>query len=74
VLTRSNLPPLLVNLDSVASTSKTYVLLQAYKKLLDIVSKARKADPSCHVALTSITAYNFKGSTLYRLFRILVKV
>jgi hypothetical protein len=39
-----------------------------------MASKAGKADPLCRIALTSITAYNFKGSTLHCLFRILVKV
>jgi hypothetical protein len=61
-----NPPQLRVNLDGVAVTGKTYVLLQASK--WRICYHCRK-DPVLRAAPTGIAAHNFHGRTLHSLFQ-----
>jgi hypothetical protein len=63
-----------VNLDSVAGTGKTYVLLQASKKVEDIATITGRKDPILRAAPIGIAAHNFHGRTLYSLFKIPVKI
>lgn len=69
-----NRPHLRVNLDGVAGTGKTYVLLQASKKVEDMATIAGRKDPVLRAAPTGIAAHNFYGRTLYSLFKIPVKI
>jgi hypothetical protein len=68
-----NPPQLRVNLDGVAGTDKTYVLLQASKKVEEMATLAGRKDPVLRAALTGIAAHNFHGHTLHSLFKIPVK-
>ncbi|KID96258.1 ATP-dependent DNA helicase PIF1, partial [Metarhizium majus ARSEF 297] len=68
-----NPPQLRVNLDGVAGTGKTYVLLQASKKVEDMAAIAGLRDPVLRAAPTGIAAHNFHGRTLHGLFKIPVK-
>jgi ATP-dependent DNA helicase PIF1 len=63
-----------VNLDGVAGTGKTYVLLQACRKLSDMAKEAGKEDPSFRAAPTGVAAHNFKGTTLHRMFKVPIQV
>jgi hypothetical protein len=69
-----NPPQLRVNLDGVAGTGKTYVLLQASKKVEDMATIAGRRDPVLRAAPTGIAAHNFHGRTLHSLFKIPVKI
>jgi hypothetical protein len=69
-----NPPQLRVNLDGVAGTGKTYVLLQASEKVEDMATVAGRKDPVLRAAPTGIAAHNFHGRTLYSLFKIPVKI
>lgn len=69
-----NPPQLRVNLDGVAGTGKTYVLLQASKKLEEMAAMAGVRDPVLRAAPTGIAAHNFHGRTLHSLFKIPVKI
>ena len=69
-----NPPQLRVNLDGVAGTGKTYVLLQASKKVEDMATAAGVRDPVLRAAPTGIAAHNFHGRTLHSLFKIPVKI
>ncbi|OAQ58434.1 ATP-dependent DNA helicase PIF1 [Pochonia chlamydosporia 170] len=68
-----NPPQLMVSLDGVAGTGKTYVLLQAIKKLEEMATIAGVRDPVLRAAPTGIAAHNFHGRTLHSLFKIPVK-
>jgi ATP-dependent DNA helicase PIF1 len=68
-----NPPQLRVNLDGVAGTGKTYVLLQASKKVEEMATLAGRKDPVLRAAPTGIAAHNFHGHTLHSLFKIPVK-
>jgi ATP-dependent DNA helicase PIF1 len=69
-----NPPQLRVNLDGVAGTGKTYVLLQASKKVEDMATIAGRRDPVLRAAPTGIAAHSFHGRTLHSLFKIPVKI
>jgi hypothetical protein len=58
----------------VAGTGKTYVLLQASRKVKEIATFAARKDPIFRVAPTRIVAYNFYSRTLYSLFKIPIKI
>jgi hypothetical protein len=73
-LAGKNPPQLRVNLDGVAGTGKTYVLLQASKKVEEMATIAGVRDPILRAAPTGIASHNFHGRTLHALFRILVKI
>ena len=73
-LAGKNPPQLRVNLDGVAGTGKTYVLLQASKKVEDMATIAGRKDPVLRAAPTGIAAHNFHGRTLHSLFKIPVKI
>lgn len=68
-----NPPQLRVNLDGVAGTGKTYVLLQASRKVEDMATIAGRRDPVLRAAPTGIAAHGFHGRTLHTLFKIPVK-
>ena len=69
-----NPPQLRVNLDGVAGTGKTYVLLQASKRVEDMATIAGRKDPVLRAAPTGIAAHSFHGRTLHSLFNIPVKI
>ena len=66
-------PPLLLNVDGVAGSGKTYTLLKICAKLQDLASQARKQNPVFWAAPTGIAAYNITGKTLHSLLRLPVK-
>jgi len=69
-----NPPQLRVNLDGVAGTGKTYVLLQASKRVEDMATITGRKDPVLRAAPTGIAAHSFHGRTLHSLFNIPVKI
>ena len=66
-------PPLLLNVDGVAGSRKTYTLLKICAKLQDLASQAGKQNPVFRAAPTGIAAYNITGKTLHSLLRLPVK-
>jgi hypothetical protein len=65
--------PLLLNVDGVARSGKTYTLLKICAKLQDLASQAGKQNPVFQAAPTGIAAYNITGKTLHSLLRLPVK-
>lgn len=63
-------PQLCVNLDGVAGTGKTYVLLQASSKVEQMAIAAGRKDPVFRAAPTGIASHNLHGRTLYSLFKL----
>jgi hypothetical protein len=66
-----NPPQLRVNLDGVAGTGKTYVLLQASKKVEDMATIAGRKDPVCTrlrqgSQLTTFTAARYIAYSTFR--------
>jgi ATP-dependent DNA helicase PIF1 len=66
-------PPLLLNVDGVAGSGKTYTLLKICAQLQDLASRAGKQNPVFRAAPTGIAAYNITGKTLHSLLRLPIK-
>ena len=66
-------PPLLLNVDGVAGSGKTYTLLKICAQLQDLAFRAGKQNPVFRAAPTGIAAYNITGKTLHSLLRLPVK-
>jgi hypothetical protein len=66
-------PPLLLNVDGVAGSGKTYTLLKICAQLQGLASQAGKQNPVFRAAPTGIAAYNITGKTLHSLLRLPVK-
>jgi hypothetical protein len=65
--------PLLLNVDGVAESGKTFTLLRSCARLQELASEAGAQNPVFWAALTGIAAFNFIGKTIYSLLRLSVK-
>ena len=65
--------PLLLNVDSVAGSGKTYSLLTACARLQELATDAGLLNPVFRAAPTGIAAFNFIGKTIHSLLRLPVK-
>lgn len=65
---------LLLNVDGVARTRKTFTLLKACARIQEIATAAGKGNPVFWAAPTGIAAFNIIRKTLYSLLRLLVKM
>ena len=64
---------LLLNVDGVAGSGKTYTLLKLCARLQELASEAGKQNPVFRAAPTGIAAFNIAGKTLHSLLRLPVK-
>src|ERR1700712_5095526 len=64
---------LLLNVDGVAGSGKTYTLLKACARLQELASDAGLPNPVFRAAPTGIAAFNFTGKTVHSLLRLPVK-
>ena len=71
---RPALSQLLLNVDGVAGTGKTYTLLKICARIQELAIEARKQNPVFRAAPTGIAAFNIVGKTLHSLLRLPVKV
>ena len=65
--------PLRINLDGVAGSGKTYVLLKICSRLQELALAANRPSPVFRCAPTGIAAFNILGKTLHSLLRVPVK-
>jgi ATP-dependent DNA helicase PIF1 len=65
--------PLLLNVDGVAGSGKTFTLLKACSRLQEMAQAADRPNPVFRAAPTGIAAFNFVGKTLHSLLRLPVK-
>jgi ATP-dependent DNA helicase PIF1 len=64
---------LLLNVDSVAGSGKTFTLLKTYARIQELAEQARKQNPVFRAAPTGIAAFNIVKKTLHSLLRLPVK-
>jgi hypothetical protein len=64
---------LLLNVDGVAGSGKTFTLLKTCARIQELAKQAGKQNLVFRAAPTGITAFNIIGKTLYSLLRLLVK-
>ena len=73
-LTSNDLPrPLLLNVNGVAGSGKTFALLKMCVRLQELAEQSRKGNLVVRAAPTGIAAFNIIGKTLYSLFRLPIK-
>jgi hypothetical protein len=65
--------PLLLNVDGIAGSGKTYTLLKACACLQELAMDAGLLNPVFRAAPTGIAAFNFTGKTIHSLLRLPVK-
>ncbi len=65
--------PLLLNVDGVAGSGKTFTLLKACARLQELATEAGRPNPVLRAAPTGIAAFNFSGKTIHSLLRLSVK-
>jgi ATP-dependent DNA helicase PIF1 len=65
--------PLLLNVDGVAGSGKTFTLLKACARLQELAEWSGKGNPVVRAAPTGVAAFNIVGRTLHSLFRLPVK-
>lgn len=65
--------PLLLNVDGVAGSGKTFTLLKACARLQELAQLSGKGNPVVRAAPTGVAAFNIIGRTLHSLFRLPVK-
>jgi ATP-dependent exoDNAse (exonuclease V) alpha subunit len=65
--------PLLLNVDGVASSGKTFTLLKACARLQELATEAGRPNLVLRAAPTGIAAFNFSGKTIHSLLRLPVK-
>ena len=65
--------PLLLNVDGVAGSGKTFTLLKACARLQELAQRSGKGNPVVRAAPTGVAAFNIIGRTLHSLFRLPVK-
>jgi ATP-dependent DNA helicase PIF1 len=65
--------PLLLNVDGVAGSGKTYTLLKACARLQELATDVVLPNPVLRAAPTGIAAFNFIGKTIHSLLRLPVK-
>ena len=68
-------PPrqLLLNVDGVAGSGKTFTLLKACARLQELAADAGEQNPVFRAAPTGIAAFNFIGKTIHSLLRLPVR-
>jgi ATP-dependent exoDNAse (exonuclease V) alpha subunit len=66
-------PQLLLNVDGVAGSGKTFTLLKTCARLQELATEAGKQTPVFRAAPTGIAAFNIIGKTLHSLLRLPVK-
>jgi ATP-dependent DNA helicase PIF1 len=64
---------LLLNVDGVAGSGKTYTLLKICSRLQELALEAGQENPVFRAAPTGIAAFNITGRTLHSLLRLPVK-
>ena len=64
---------LLLNVDGVAGSGKTFTLLKICARLQELAQQAGKGNPVVRAAPTGVAAFNIVGRTLHSLFRLPVK-
>ena len=67
------LSQLLLNVDSVARSGKTFTLLKTCARIQELAKEAGKRNPVFRAAPTGIAAFNIVGKTLHSLLRLPVK-
>jgi ATP-dependent DNA helicase PIF1 len=65
--------PLLLNVDGVAGSGKTFTLLKACARLQELAQRSGQGNPVVRAAPTGVAAFNIIGRTLHSLFRLPVK-
>jgi ATP-dependent DNA helicase PIF1 len=66
-------PQLLLHVDGVAGSGKTFVLLKTCARIQELAQQAGKPNPVFRAAPTGIAAFNIIGRTLHALLRLPVK-
>ena len=66
-------PQLLLHVDGVAGSGKTFVLLKTCARIQELAQQAGKPNPIFRAAPTGIAAFNIIGRTLHALLRLPVK-
>jgi hypothetical protein len=64
---------LLLNVDGVAGSGKTFTLLKICAQLQELAQRSGKGNPVVRAAPTGVAAFNIVGRTLHSLFRLPVK-
>ena len=64
---------LLLNVDGVARTGKTYTFMKICAQLQELALQAERPNPVFRAAPTGIAAFNINGKTLHSLLRLPVK-
>jgi hypothetical protein len=72
-LARCNSRALLLNMDGLAGSSKTFTLLIICARLQELAQQAGRPNPVLRAAPTGVAAFNIVGRTLHSLFRLPVK-
>jgi hypothetical protein len=73
-LARNDPPqPLLLNIDGMAGSGKTFALLKTSARLQELAEQSGKGNPVVRAAPTGVAAFNIVGRTLHSLFRLPVK-
>jgi ATP-dependent DNA helicase PIF1 len=67
------LRPLLLNIDGVAGSGKTFTLLKTCARLQELAQQSGRSNPVVRAAPTGVAAFNIIGRTLHSLFRLPVK-
>jgi hypothetical protein len=65
--------PLLLNIDGVAGSGKTFTLLKTCARLQELAQRSGRGNPVVRAAPTGVAAFNIIGRTLHSLFRLPVK-
>jgi ATP-dependent DNA helicase PIF1 len=65
--------PLLLNVDGVAGSGKTFTLLKTCARLQELAEQSSRGNPVVRAAPTGVAAFNIVGRTLHSLFRLPVK-
>ena len=64
---------LLLNVNRVTGSGKTFIVLKACARIQELAQQAGRGNPIFRAAPTGIAAFNIVGKTLYSLLRLLVK-
>ena len=64
---------LLLNVDGVAGSRKTFTLLKTYARIQELAEQAGKQNPVFWAAPMGIAAFNIVGKTLHSLLRLPIK-
>jgi hypothetical protein len=64
---------LLLNIDGVAGSGKTFTLLKTCARIQELAKEARKQNLVFRAAPTGIATFNIVGKTLYSLLRLPIK-